>query len=161
MIAVRLYKLDPKIYHDKTEIKDKPNECQQNNRSRTIEPGTLLLREGEVVQQPDPEFVKPDNPTEVYYRMATEEDAPSQKQMLQYIATPAREPVTSVGPCSGLPPDNKEDMYILRIGKKKAGHVLKTHLEVELRTPKFVSRKKGRFYKDTQYNKKDLEPPPV
>lgn len=160
MVAARLYKLDRKFRESKTQTQGKLNPCT-DNRPHPIEPGSLLLRGGEVVQQPDPGFIKPSNATSVYYRLTSEEGAPSQKQMLQYIPTPAEEPVTNVGPITGLPPNSKADMYILRVGKKKAGLARKTHLEVELHTPKYVSRKKERIYKDTQYDKKDLVVPSV
>lgn len=148
MLAVRLYKLDKK-QEAKSGVSIPPLDQ---------EPDSVIMKGQEIKYEPDPEFSKPDNPTSVYYRMTSNISAPYSKQVLQYIEPPTEEPVTSIGPITGLPPDGKVDVFVLAIGNKKYDQVLKTHLEVEVRTPKYVSRKKERFYQSTQYDKNDLTP---
>ncbi|KAI5738735.1 hypothetical protein M8J77_010531 [Diaphorina citri] len=153
MLAARLYRLDDEIYKLQT-AKAKYGGPQE------LEPGSVMMKGTEIRYEPHPDFSKSDNPTSVIYRMTSNLNANPVNQILQYINTPDQDPVTSIGPVTGLPPDGKVDVYVLRIGKKKYAHGLKTHLEVEVRTPKYVSKKKERFTKNTQYDKADLIPPP-
>ncbi|KAL1459462.1 hypothetical protein WDU94_011444 [Cyamophila willieti] len=125
------------------------------------EPDTVIMKGAEAMYEPNPEFTKSDNPTHVYYRIINNMSTPTPNQTLQFIPPPTEEPVSSIGPITGLPPDSRVDMFVLRIAKKKFSQALKTHLEIEIRTPKFESRKKERCQNSMQFDKKDLLPKPV
>uniref|UniRef100_A0A8D8ZBU5 Uncharacterized protein n=1 Tax=Cacopsylla melanoneura TaxID=428564 RepID=A0A8D8ZBU5_9HEMI len=155
MMACRLYKLDI------PPPKEKPNKSIIYGPPQYLEQDTVLMKGAEVMYEPNPDYVKNDNPTRVYYRMTNSSSIPTPNQTLQFIPPPTEEPVSSIGPITGLPPDGKVDVFVLRIVKKKFNQPLRTHLEIEVRTPKFVSRKKEKFENSMQYDKKDLAPKPA
>lgn len=98
----------------------------------------------------------------VYYKLSSsEETREGQQKNTVHIKSddlPGMAGKGAVGPVSGLPVDDKLDVFLLKIGKKCDGDK-KRNLELELRTPKMKEPKPPTTDQDTQYLESDIPKP--
>uniref|UniRef100_A0A1B6FYU9 Uncharacterized protein n=1 Tax=Cuerna arida TaxID=1464854 RepID=A0A1B6FYU9_9HEMI len=114
-----------------------------------------LKRQGEPLTESDKKI-----DSSVYYKLTSaEETKEGQQKNTVHIKSddlPGMAGKGVVSPVSGLPVDDKHDVFLLKIGKKCDGDK-KRNLELELRTPKMKEPKPDMRNQDTQYLESDVE----
>lgn len=150
-------------------VMNKYNNQQRPGRNLDLTPGEVGMDDDRVVFQlplkkPGDQLTERDKQVDssVYYKLSSsEETRDGQQKNTVHIKSddlPGMAGKGAVGPVSGLPVDDKHDVFLLKIGKKCDGDK-KRNLELELRTPKMKEPKPPTTDQDTQYLESDIPKP--
>lgn len=137
-----------------------------------LEPGMVAMKGDQVVfQMANHPVGEPLSEKErklansIYYKVASGEPGKEgMKNTVQISTQNAGEPLNpgsciGGGPVSGLPIDNKQDMFLLKVQQNNDGVDAKSKLEMEVRTPKTKEIKPDTSTKNTQYITTDFPAP--
>jgi len=135
-----------------------------------LAPGEVGLQDDQVIFQLP--LKKPGDPmterdkqinSSVFYKLTSAEETKDGQQQKNtvHIKSDDLPGITGqgVGPVSGLPMDDRHDVFLLKIGKKCEGDK-KRNLELELRTPKMKEPKPPMTDQSTQFEESDLPKSP-